>query len=188
MLEAPAPLKDIYQDETFAALASDDQTRVLAELEMIKRSVEAERESDKFEDRELRLSNGDRMRVALTDMLKVLTDEPVGVADALHWLAGHHGGKFNGAFAELRIFKATAQRLLDGAEAFKPEPGRKDRGGGLLKVELKQFAFDYLIALIEGVGVRVTSTTGGATKEVRAPGCSRNSWRALWAARLAWPT
>jgi hypothetical protein len=192
MLDASDPLAAILEDETFAALKSDDQTRVLAELKMLKRSIEAKRDSDAFEDRERQLANCERLRSALTDILDVFADGGACIGDLMDWLAsyynensdnrgekaederrmedeldrraGFHYGSFTSVMAELRALEVTSRRLLLWAETFKPEPGRKDRGGPHLKVELKQFAFDYLIELIEGVGVRVTSTTGRGNK------------------------
>ena len=108
------------------------------------------------------------MKAHLTRILEAL-DDRVGAFDAMDWLVGHHRGDISAAMHELQAFRETAQRLLDGAVAFDPGPGRTGRDEPQLRTELTRQAFFELIEILESVGVPVGATGGRA---VQARVCS----------------
>jgi hypothetical protein len=152
-------LAAICAEKAFAKLPNADRDRVLAGLFETKRNVESWRRQDRFGDHKLRVRNRDALKAHLAAILKVLDDE-VAAFDAMDWLTDHHRGDMNAATFELKAFEKTARRLLDSAQAFKPDPSREGRGEPQLRVELVWQAFFALIELLERVNVRVGATSG----------------------------
>jgi hypothetical protein len=149
----------IRAEKAFAKLSAADRKRLLAALSETARHIEAERQSDRYIDRTLRLRHRNALKAHLSGTMKVL-DNDVGWFDAMDWLTDHHHqGNVTAATIELRVFRATAQALLDGAIAFDPDVGRKGRGELPLRIDLTRRAFYALIETLEGVGVRVGATS-----------------------------
>jgi hypothetical protein len=152
-------LAAICAEKAFRKLSSADRERLLAILSETARHIETERQLDRYIDRSLRLRHRDALTAHLAPILKILADD-VGWFDAMDWLTDCHLGRIDAATIELKAFKSTAQRLLDGAKAFKPDVGRKGRGELQLRTELTRQAFFELIEALESVGVRVGATGG----------------------------
>lgn len=152
------PLAAIRAEKAFAQLPAVDQARVLAGLFETQRHIKLEQCYDRYGDRDLRLGNRNALKTHLAPILRVLED-PVGGLDAMDWLTDHHQGDMTAAMAELRVFETTAQRLLEGAIAFDPDPGRTGRGELQLRTDLTRRAFYALIEVLESVGVRVGATS-----------------------------
>jgi hypothetical protein len=152
-------LAAIRAEKAFMKLSAVNQRRVLAGLSETQRHITAERRYDRYGDRDLRRRNRNVLKTHLAPTLRVLED-PVGGFDAMDWLTDHHRGAVHFAIAELRAFKTTAQRLLEGATAFDPDVGRKGRGEMPLDAELTRRAFYELIEVLERVDVHVGATGG----------------------------
>ena len=82
----------------------------------------------------------------------------------MDWLVGHPRGYIDAAMYELRALESTAQRLLDGAVAFNPGPGRTGRGEPQLRTELTLQAFFELTEVLESVSVPVRASLGAGTR------------------------
>jgi hypothetical protein len=156
-------LAAIRAEKAFAKLPPSAQKRVLAGLSETKRKAERAQVLDRYGDRDLRLRNRDALKAHLVPVLKILRDD-VGGFDAMDWLTGHHRGAVDLAMVELRTFENTAQRLLDGAMAFDPDPNRKGRGERQLRTELVWQAFHEFIELLESVDVPVRASLGPGTR------------------------
>jgi hypothetical protein len=161
MLEAPDLLTEILCDKTFAALDSNERARMLARLEEIKSRIEDRRGGLCWDDRALHLAKHKALTSGIAAALAILEDEGVGAFDALDRLTDQHEGGVSTAMRELRAFRATCHRLLDGAKDFEPQlESRCGRPGELqLRVELKKLAFYELIELVESVGIFVSRTS-----------------------------
>jgi hypothetical protein len=154
----------IRAEKAFAKLPPADRKRVLAALFGTRCHIEAERQSDRqsdrYIDRTLRLRHRNALKAHLSRTLKILDDD-VGWFDATDWLTDqHHQGDMTAAMVELRTFHATAQALLKGAMAFKPDVGRQGRSELQLRADLTRRGFFELIEALESVGVRIGATGG----------------------------
>jgi hypothetical protein len=153
-------LAAIRAEKAFAKLPPAERKRVLGALSETQRHIKAERQSDRYIDRDQRIRNRDALKAHLAPTLKILADD-VGWFDATDWLTDHHHqGDMTAAMIELRTFRATAQALLKGATAFKPDVGRQGRGEMQLRTDLTRRAFFALIEALESVGVQVGATAG----------------------------
>lgn len=164
-------LAAIRAEKAFLKLSPADGERVLAALSETRSHIETVRRYDRYGDRDLRIRNRNALKVHLAPVLKILKiqkvqdDEfgdigDVGRFDAIDWLTDCHRGNISLAIHELEAFLATAQRLLDGAIAFEPDPGRTGRGELQLRTELTRTAFYELIAVFESVSVPVRASLG----------------------------
>ena len=148
-------LAAIRAEKAFTRLSAPDRKRLLAALSETARDIEQERQYDRYIDRPLRIRNRNALKAHLAPTLKILADD-VGEWDATDWLTDCHLGNMSAAMLELKAFEKTAQRLLDGATAFKPDV----RGELPLRTDLTRRAFYALIEVLQSVGVRVGATGG----------------------------
>jgi hypothetical protein len=156
-------LAAIRAEKAFLKLALADRERLLAVLFEAQRHIKLEQGYDRYGDRDLRISHRNALKTHLAPILRVLK-HPVGGFDAMDWLTDHHRGDFPAAMAELRAFETTAQRLLEGAMAFDPDPGRTGRGELQLRTDLTRRAFFELIEALESVGLPVRVSLGPGTR------------------------
>lgn len=157
------PLAAICKEKAFLKLSPAARDRVLAALAETQRHIEGMKQQERYDDRALRLRNRNALKPHLTRILKLFGD-PVCSVDAMHWLVDHHRGYIDAALDELWAFRVTAQRLLDGAVAFDPGPGRTDRGEPQFRAQLTLQAFFELTETLESVGVPVRASLGARTR------------------------